>query len=436
MLQQEQVSAEESLFSHLKNNIQAAASLTLDRHCFSTEDRGEMFAVLQQLSRQGLPFDRKIIKEQLERRGVELPAQWWHIFDHNLPDSTSDAKTIEHYGHLLRNYAVRQEYHDFIESTLDRTLDAHMDIRQLMQQHITKIASYQDKVTLDVDPSVAAIYNRSLEVNPNPYFPSGLEAIDRNVKGLRAGHMWVISAPYKGRKTSVALNIVAAQLRAGKSVMYIALEDDDQAFLDKLVAIWGNIAHDEVTARSSGGVETERVRLARAEVAKTKLRIYDAKKQIHNWRILTSLIASDRMRFGSTDVVVVDYIQAYSVDYAVLQEIIPALIRTAAEQQIAVVVLSQMNNADLRNLRGNSPGGQDGFLATKGTGDLGAACHVGIEIGRDLQIPGELMLSVKVARNGQAQRTFAEINEASATILKNSSKGELLVKWNEQDEYP
>lgn len=420
-IQQQQL--EQSLFSHLAHNLPIVTTLTLQERDFSTPFRGSLYTILRRIAMERTPFERRMIHRYLENRGVQMESNWSELFSFVGEDVPGDTDVIRHYARLLADVAIRQSYGRWILQHETDVANLNAPMSDVLQRHASMIAETQGKLTEDIAPTVAAIYEREQNKVNSPYFPSGLEAIDNNVHGLRSGHIWVISGPYKSRKTTVALNIVKNVLQQGKHVMYIALEDDDMAFFNKLVAIWDNISHVHVENNDDPAVP-----IVKAEVAQQPLRIYDARKGVHNWKLLPSMVAADKLRYGQLDLLVIDYIQAYSTRYEELQQIVPMIQRLAGEQETAVLVLSQMSNQDLQDVNGS-----DTMLRTKSTGDLGAACHVGIEIQRDGSIPSELMLNIKVARNGVGQRTFCELYPASGTLKENTVAPNLLKNWDQLD---
>jgi replicative DNA helicase len=425
---------EQALFAHLSANPKASAALNLEPRHFSTPTRAAIFAGLQRLSDK--PFDRRTLKIEVERLGDQLDEGWWTVFDApaGLDGQAGNFEIIEGLAGKLKELAVRHWFTGQLEANLHEsyTPDLGMDI--VLQRHAMMLAKAQEQLTDDIDPSVQAIRERSREVDNGHYYPSGLTEIDRAVKGLHPGHLWAITAPYKGRKTSTVLNIVAEQLRQGRSVMYIALEANDREFFDKLVAIWGD--HPYHLAESGTEIADPETRAAvertRDEVAAAKLRIYDRRKDAGNYLALPSLVASDKLRYGSLDLVVIDYLQAYSADYEDLKKVVPLILDATVKHNVATIVLSQMSNVDIRGQRGGGPG-SDGLLLAKATGDLGAAVHVGLELRREPDVDDELLIHLKVARNGKGVKSFVQLNPSSGLITAQGQRAIRLSHWDDAD---
>lgn len=425
---------EQSLLSHLSHNLPVCLTLQIQPSDFSTSFRGELFGVLKRLAAERLPFERRMVHRYLENRGI-IPEQDWHdVFSYTGEDVPGDPDVIRHYANLLGDISNRQKYHHWLETHIEHTTDLKYPLLDALTDHAKVLAETQGKLTNDLAPDAASIYAREKDAATAPFFPCGLTAIDKNVRGLRAGHIWVIAGQYKARKTTVVLNMVKEVLKQGKHVMYVALEDDDAMFFNSLTAIWGNIPFayidDPALAAQCGPATVQKIADAKAEIIQQHLRIYDGRKGVHNWKLLPSIIAADKLRYGQVDLVVIDYIQAFSSRYEDLQQIVPMIQRISAEEHVAMIVLSQMNNADMSTQAERLRLG-DSMLHTKSTGDLGALCHVGIELFRDDRLMHELMINIKVARKGMPQKTFAVIEPASGTITHNDYNPRFPVEWEQ-----
>lgn len=420
-LDQYQESNEQSLFSGLAMNLPAASALILEPADFSHPDHWKLFQILQDFGRQGMrAFNRRLLHTEFVRRFGQAQIDWGDLF--SASEKSWDLPVLERFAKNLRELSARREYDHAYRENTRLILDMDRDLDSVVGAHALALAGAQAQIMRDIDPSAVGIRKRAMAITQTNYFPSGLEAVDQMVKGFKPGHLWVLSAPYKSRKTTTALNVVASQLREGRSVMYIALEDTDVAFFDMLTAVWSGQPYFfcESGSHNEPAVQAQ-IDRARDEIAASPLRIYDAKKGVHNYRKLPELVASDALRFGKPDLVVLDYVQAYSTKYDDLAEITPLLLRIAGEKEVAILALSQMNNNDIR-----SPQSTEGVLLTKGTGDLGANCHVGLEIRRDPNIPAELQLSVKIARHGTPGQTFVLLDPPSGQFLGNARSATFL----------
>lgn len=417
---------EQSLFSHLSHNPSAAATLTLTPEQFSTPFRGTLYEVFRRLAVERTPFERRLVHRYIQAKGITPEPDWHDIFSYIGSDTPGDPAIIRKYEMLLLDISARREYLTFLDRHINDARNMKSPMTDTLQSHAQVLAVAQSKVNRDIAPDAKSIYEREKMLLSSSYFPSGLTTIDNNVRGLRPGHIWVISAGYKGRKTTVALNIAKNVLKDGKHVMYVALEDDDISYFDTMTAIWGDIPYADIDVPPSQ--HPQKVQNTQQEIIATNFRVYDSRKGVHNWKLLPSMVAADKLRYGQVDLLVIDFIQAYSARYEDLQQIIPMIQRLAGEEHIAVLVLSQMNNADLSTQEKNM---DDSLLHTKSSGDIGALCHVGIEIYRDMRVMDELMLMVKVARKGHPQRTFCKLNPASGTLYANTKDPLVLVDWQD-----
>jgi KaiC/GvpD/RAD55 family RecA-like ATPase len=400
---------------------QAVPALTLEPGHFSTPERANLFALIQEVMRKTDRFDAKMLDIESKKRSLSLDEDWYRLFEYAGGREESSFNSVLYLERQLKEYRIRTEYMGWLGQQSGQVGDLEVQMADVVAGHAARIAQVQDGLLPEIDPSAEGIVQRALSAELNPPFPSGLEALDKYADGgLRLGEQWVFAGPPGGRKTTVALNIVAAQLKAGKHVLYIALEDNDESFLLKLAAVWSGIPFSKIRRQVQQDRDNPdpQVTAALEEVRRSNLRIYDAKKRVHRWQNLEPLVAGDRLRFGRIDLVVVDYVQAWTTSYDVLTDIVPYLLRITNEQRVAMIALSQMSNESIKFQAQGQAGGVPGVLATKGTGDLGSTCHFGVEIARDIEYDDALTLTIKKARNGEGRRqVFITLDPASGKFL-------------------
>jgi hypothetical protein len=234
------------------------------------------------------------------------------------------------------------------------------------------------------DPTGAGIVKRlfeSAEKGIKPAFASGLPLVDRalTIGGVAPEEMWVLSGQYKGYKSRIAMHMCDTAISQGKSVSYFALEGNEMTFSTSLMAAhfgigkkWFYAAYrNEKTPRDA---DLFKAHDWLAHEVGNRWRVYDRKQGIgSNWKRFAPRLMADKMKYG-TDLVILDHLQLYSRDYKVLSEVVNMLMDVVSQAEVAMVVISQVSNQDLRE------GFIPGMFSTKGTGDLAALANVGLEV--------------------------------------------------------
>lgn len=296
-----------------------------------------------------------------------------------------------------------------------------------------------EMLTSDKEPDGIAIRQRSLKKARTPYFPCGVKAIDDAVGGMKHGHFWVINAGYKQNKSRTAVNLSLNQLLAGNSVAYVTLEDDDESFNHMMMGCYGDFDAkyledpdllDRHLAEGKIDEDVRRITLAKIEKADAWLadtgkqwRVYDTGHGVNDWKRIPALILRDKLRYDA-DLVVLDHANAWSSEYEDLAAISQMVRQTALEANVCVLVLTQMSNY---GIRGNL---SESELGTKGAGNFGADCHVGLELkyrqewlssgtGRYAknEFVSELDIFLKTVRKGERIHVYANVAPRSGRFL-------------------
>ena len=175
---------------------------------------------------------------------------------------------------------------------------------------------------------------------------TGIDPLDRAIRGLRAGNMIVIAAATKAGKTSLALNIMTHVALSGHSVGIFSLEMNEGELADRLIAAHAEIDLSVITRSGLSWSERDRLMDAVGILSKTGIFVRDE-----------SVLAPLQFRAAARKLVVQHKCKLLIVDYAQLME--PAsrddnrerqvaecsrtIKTTAAELEIPIIVLSQLN---------------------------------------------------------------------------------------------
>jgi replicative DNA helicase len=375
---------EAQFISILMDNPEYSKLVPLEPEDFVDPRNGLIFKTIRDMLGQKLDVTPITIIPQLEQCGFSTGIDYLErVYDISV--AVHDVEAVKARAGKIREGHIRREMIKKLERSVESLANPTTDLQDEIGE-ISEVLTEGGKGLLGRDdPTVDEIIKRAHSQTKGIRFPSGLLGIDANLTahGMRHGHVWTILAPYKGWKTAASLNIVNMLLENGRSVSYVALEDNDIAFTEVLTAL-----HSGVPLHVIEDFHVDKVppplRYAQAlqdaedwlstQVQKS-FRVYDAKYGVHNWKTFSTMVALDKQLYN-TDVVVVDYLQAWSEDHEGLSQVAQMLVKVAAEHQVCLLVLSQMSNDSIKNGTGN-------MLATKGSGSIGQATHVGIEIKYD-----------------------------------------------------
>lgn len=402
-----------------------ASSVVLSPSDFSTEASAAVFEIIRRTTKP-TPV---VITEELARAGKPMDAALLHKLFAVKPEHVTKDE-IDEYARQIRRDAVGRRMYRKVMQSSDLLRDGQIEdsIEHLSQ---TLFRANEELLTGE-DPDVLAIVNRMRNQKPQVFFKSGLDVIDAATMGMRHGHVWVVSAPFKRRKTTVALHIAKSVLDQGKSVAYIALEDDDATFAQSLMANVGDfgLRYFDQDPKIIPQAIKAKMDFAEKWIQDKKFRVYDAKYGVHNFANVPAIIRNDKLKFD-TDLVIIDYVQAWAEEYEKITPIVQTLLKTAAETEVCLLELSQMSGDVIRN------GSPKGVFSTKGTTTFGQACHVGIELRydkdraprkasivrfpHDLGSAAEIGIHLKIARRAANQWTFLVINPESGKVYEQNT---------------
>ncbi len=282
------------------------------------------------------------------------------------------------------------------------------------------------EVTKRLDGEIAMLEGRNGLIG----FDTGWLWMNDKTGGMCPSHVWVVSAPYKGRKTTLARNLVISACRAHASVDVFALEGDQGSTAAGLLAMlateklrtWGcpeEMILSETWVRRGNRTSAQRDALsdARKELDAWNLRVYDGRDRISSADKIAYKVKRDRFMFG-LNVFVVDYMQLLGEGrlFERLESSTHTLQRLIIEEGTTGILLAQLNEATIWTMKDDddsnySPG-------VKGGGDPAAAADFLIRTKYDSTNPDELTVQLKLARHAQPGKMRYEINRQSGRILR------------------
>jgi len=359
-----------------------AKAVQLDETDFQDIQNAAIFQALQQIK---VDVSTLTLAEQIKARIPDFDIDYLeHVSFLDVEDASLEQ--IQERANAIRQERVRQVSSSRLRAALTALADPGNDVQMALTSINNVVMDASQRILGQAKPTAPDILERAYQQKVGKRFPSGLTGIDSNLtsEGMRHGQVWILSASYKAGKTTVALNICDSLLRQGKSAAYICLEDTDISFTEVLEGIHSGVKIKEIEDLHAGAKAlkdlpvkqaaalTDTEAWLRTEV-KERWRVYDATYGVHDYRRFPTLVASDKILYD-TDVVVIDYLQAWTEDRETAEKVAQMLVKVAAERQVCILALSQMSNDNIRN------GSHAAMLGTKGSGAYGAAAHVGMEL--------------------------------------------------------
>jgi replicative DNA helicase len=184
--------------------------------------------------------------------------------------------------------------------------------------------------------------------------PTGFQRLDDLTDGWQSEDLVIIGARPGTGKTSIALNMSTAALKAGRRVGFFSAEMSAVKIVKRLIADWGNIEHRKLRSGYMSQSEFAKITDACDEIARTMLYINDT-----SGITLTDLVSDARRmrRKDSIDIVFIDYLSLISNKsdkvprHEQVAEISASMKNLARELGVPVIVLSQLT----REAQGERP---------------------------------------------------------------------------------
>lgn len=346
--------------------------------------------------------------------------------------NTKQSKEVVYTAELVRQDAYYRRVRDAAAEAAELAsakTDDPLGLATVCAEMIMGSASNRNEDSPDVgevskrfDAEVLALAQGDAGVTLGPQ----LEWLQDKTAGLRAGHVWVIAAPYKCRKSSFMRNLLIAPCRAGASVAIFALEGTENGTYASLTAMLATerlltrgereqatLSETAVLRGTRSPEQQQAITEARAEIDTWNLRIYDGHKGIAQPDRLLHFIKRDRILRG-LNIFAVDYLQLLGEGrlFERMEEATHRLQRIAVDEGLTAILVAQQNEATIgKSDEGYSPG-------VKGGGDAAAAADFLIRTKYNGEAtPDALTVQLKLARHARPGSQSYRINAPSGLIL-------------------
>lgn len=263
-------------------------------------------------------------------------------------------------------------------------------------------------------------------------YPTGIAALDETIGGVQPAIVTIVAARPGMGKSSLGLSIADGSSSAGFGTHVFSLEDTEDAYADRTLS-----RSSQVPAESMRNVSLNRMQMSDITMAAARLKgrrwLIDSRSGITAEEIVRSV--RRHRRSNDTRVVIVDYVQLVKrpsrmSPHEALTEIITTLADAAKQDQIAYVVMSQLNR-DVEKRQDKRPLLSD--LRESGSLEERSKCVLGVYRGAAYGPPVK-GIDWHPDWKGRAYEPDADEHEAQVQIgiMKNSNgrTGTVFARWH------
>jgi replicative DNA helicase len=354
------VEAERSVLGSIMLDAKAideAASLGLVPSDFILDSHRKIFSAMQQVSESPGVIDTITLPAELSRR-KELEAVGGYAYISGLLDGVPDRPSIKHYVKIVREKAAQRKVMAACNATVAAVADGSSSqeaIGQLGETMLQIQTGSDDAPAERVLKFSDAVYSdwEKLADGSNDLIglSTGLESLDLVTTGIRPGETWAIGGRTGEGKTSLALQIAAANCRRDVPVGYFSIEMGKEEMLQRLWSHEGKIPFGYIrNPRCTSTDIRSQVRRAMATVGSWPLFV-----AVDGSLSVQKLVAKARLmiRQEKLGLLVVDYVQQVIAIAPNERERITKIsgqIRALAKDTgIPILAVSQLNRPLQRN---------------------------------------------------------------------------------------
>ena len=227
--------------------IDEAAALGLVPSDFGLDSHRKIFSAMQQVSESTSVVDTITLPAELSRR-KELEAVGGYAYISGLLDGVPDRPSIKHYVKIVREKAAQRKVMAACNATVAAVADGTSS-----QEAIGQLGETMLQIQTGTDDAPA---ERVLKFSEAAYsdwekladgsddligLSTGLESLNLVTTGIRPGETWAIGGRTGDGKTSLALQIAAANCRRDVAVGYFSIEMSKDEMLQRLWSHEGKI---------------------------------------------------------------------------------------------------------------------------------------------------------------------------------------------------
>lgn len=357
---------------------------TLSAQDFYDAKNATIYAAMLAMINTGAPLDLITLVQFIDDMG-QLHNIGGRSYLAEIMGEVATSTSITYHAQTVRDKSMRRQLLAACQTSQELIYNTETDIDSVIatvQNSVYTVNPFKnvndDAATIisEID-EVQKLYAEKRE-NGQKYlgFSCGIEGIDRNIDGMRPGHVWVVGAWTSTGKTQFALNIVHSVLVQDIPVSIISLEMSRTDTIARLMGIRNNISSISVIKGVNDGETQSKIEEAKAFMRQAPLEVHTTYFELEK---IIALIRRD-VFLKKVKLVVVDYVQNIISEkalreYEIMTRAATSLQSLARELGITIYIVSQVSN-DAE--KGNAAGA--GF---KGSGALEAVADLAIRLKRN-----------------------------------------------------
>jgi replicative DNA helicase len=315
--------------------------LQLEEDDFYLQVHKDIYKVIIDLFFQGKAVNIHIVKDELQKRGIQDVVYLWQVSDEDVPpdlvpqiinilkEKTKGRKLVAKAQEIV-NSVGKGDPNEIAGRFLKELSDIMKDRRQ--------VETFKDMMKKGLSEINERIKNPSFIKG----VPTGFNDLDMLTGGFKGGELIVIGARPAMGKTTFALNIAYNSASVGKNVLFFSLEMSKKQLHPRMFSMLSGVPLSKIDSGMLSDEEAERITNSFLENTDIVDRI-----AIVDDMLYISDISS--MAYSVENMVIIDYLQLiktknkYQMRYQELGDIVASLKFLAKELDVPIVALAQVN---------------------------------------------------------------------------------------------
>jgi replicative DNA helicase len=305
---------------------------------------------IRNLESKGLPIDIVTIGDELGRQGVldTVGFAWLGECATKVP---TVANALE-YARRIRESSLKTRLLRDLANLVATKDDAGIsgpELLTLALKALTKFDAEQPEDSSTIGEIVMRRVKQLEQIAKGEMqtgYPTGIAKLDAILGGWQPGIVSIVAARPAMGKSSLGLATADVATAAGYGVHLFSLEDTESAYADRSIARTSGIGAETIRGCQFKAGEMQSINDAMRKLGRRKGWIVDGRSGVSADEIVRSV--RRRKRENDTRIVIVDYIQLVKrpprmSPHEALSEIITTLADAAKQDNLAYVVMSQLN---------------------------------------------------------------------------------------------
>ena len=332
-----------------------AADLGLSASDFLLDSHRRIYSRMVELAESSRPIDQITLIEELERhRELGTVGDVGYISD--LITGVPDRPSIRHYVKIVREKADQRKLIHAFNAAIGAIADGSSSQESDVSERLLQIQTGSDDAPAErVLKFSDAVYQEWTQLADGADavigLTTGVDCVDLATTGIRPGETWAIGGRTGDGKTSLGLQIAAANCRRDVAVGFFSIEMSKSELLQRLWSHEGKIPFGYIR-NPRWGTDEMRSQVLRAVASVGRWPLFVAEDGSLS---LQKLVAKSRLliRQEKLGLLVVDYVQLISANAPNERERITKIssqIRALAKDTgVPIVAVSQLNRPKDRN---------------------------------------------------------------------------------------